>query len=160
MSSKSGEKTTYLSTRQLEELAADKKNLVYAYEHDKATRPYTSAEQARHIQDIRVAYVNEQLAHPQDSDDALCDRICDSKPEWKEFRTNHGKIVKTLCSRTTTPEQINIYRYMLYLRNLVETGKLSQQESDYYMQKHLVECFKTNMTLEQYKASLKTNKQK
>ena len=141
----------------MQKLAEDEKNRVYTYVHDQPTVTYTAQQQKRLIAEIRVAYLKMQQESPTLSDDAIRAKIKENT-DHAAFGENNPHIFQRCTDRNTTNDQLDILRYMLYVREQQESGHLSQAQADEIVQSNLLQRFKTNETLEQYKERMAKEK--
>lgn len=149
--------TVFLSQSEIEKLSDDPKNRVYKYEYDDATQLYTSQEQKKFITSIRT-----QFQAMRDSDPTLSDREIQKQlrknTSIDKFAENNTKIFETCCKRETTDEQLNHIRYMLYLREQQERGAISEVTAQETIQNYLINSFRTDMTVDQYKQKMAEEK--
>jgi hypothetical protein len=156
MSSSSAPK--YFNQNDINKLAEDPKNKVYTYTHDNPTAIFTIDQQKKHIQDIRNMYLQTRKNSPDLSDIQIRKQIREENKNLDLFAENNGRIFDTCTSRESTPEHINHIKYMLYLREQKENGAIDETTSQQMIQEYLVSKFKTEKTLEQYKAELAKEK--
>lgn len=144
----------YLNQQQLEKLAQDPKNRVYTYVNDEATAKFTVAEQKKYVQDIRSKYLEIRSQFPDLKDVTIQNELRKEK-SIDLFAENNTRIFELLTSRTSTQENINHIRYMLYLREQQEQGNIADHQAQSMIQDYLITAFKTNMTPKEYEAKMK-----
>lgn len=143
-----------LNQEQLEKLSQDPKNRVYTYVHDNPTATFSVAQQKQCVASIRQQYVALRASEPLLSDAEARKRIRETSL-LDAFAENNTRIFELLTSRQSSPDQVNHIRYMLYLREQKEEGTLDDATAQAMIQDYLVTAFKTNMTPQEYEASLK-----
>jgi hypothetical protein len=103
-------------------------------------------------------YLQTRKNSPDLSDIQIRKQIREENKNLDLFAENNGRIFDTCTSRESTPEHINHIKYMLYLREQKENGAIDETTSQQMIQEYLVSKFKTEKTLEQYKAELAKEK--
>lgn len=150
--------TQYLSQAELNKLSQDPRNKIYQYTYDNPTRKFSVEEQKNHIQAIRDRYV-QLLDKSSQTDEEIREQLKQENPTWEAFIENHERIFLACTTRTTPPEHILHLQYMMYVKEQQELGNVDPITAQQMVQNYLVDSFKTNQTLEQYKAQMKKEKE-
>ena len=100
---------------------------------------------------MQIAEVKSRL---HELDGAGRKQIIESDELYKRFATDHEKVVYTLTSHTTSEDHVRHLRYMTYLQVEQEKGNIDAMSAHAMVQEYLVQQFKTNQTLDQYKKEM------
>jgi hypothetical protein len=147
-----------LNQDEVARLSEDPKNRVYQYIHDNPTQNYSAAEQKRYVAEIRNQYVEIRKQNPDWSDEKIQQHLRSTVTAYNNFADNNDRIFKLLTKRETTVDELGYIGYMLYLRDMQEQGAISEVQAQETIQNYLISKFKTNMTIEQYKAQMQREK--
>ena len=148
----------YYNQFDISKIAEDPKNKVYTYVHDNPTAIFPVDQQKKYIQDIRLIYLKYRELNPEWSDVEIKNKIKEEHPNYNLFIQNNKRIFDVCTSRNSTEEHINHIKYMLYLREQKEHGFIDEVKSQQMIQDYLVAKFKTNMSLDEYKALMAKEK--
>ena len=148
----------YFNQKDIDKLSEDPKNKVYTYTHDNPTATFTLEQQKKYIQEIRNMYLQIKKNFPHLNDNQIRQQIKEENKNLNLFSENNSRIFDTCTSKDSTSEHINHIKYMLYLREQKENGAIDESMSQQMIQEYLISKFKTDKTLEQYKAELAKEK--
>ena len=149
---------TYLSQNDISKLSDDPKNMVYTYTNDTPTALFTTELQKSYIKDIRNAYLLDKKNNPNKNDEEIRQKLKDENKEWTLFSENNTRIFETCTNKESTQDHINHIKYMLYLREQQERGMIDESSAQAMIQDYLIAKFKSEKTLEQYKAEMAQEK--
>lgn len=122
--------TKNLSRQDIETLRADPSNVICDVEYTKIERVLTMQEVRELIQRVRVAYNNLRMYHPHDTDEQLRDKVCENVEGAQYMRDqSHPKLFTVVTDRRSSDEELRQIANLILLRERVEKGEMSEEES-------------------------------
>jgi len=118
----------WLNDQQLQRLAEDKVNRVFAHTYEKIDKTWTADEKRDLIRDIRARYEVLRKEQPEAADDKLRTIICSEKYKWREFAKTYGSTFAYTTDRSTDEEGMKHQYYVLYVSKQLEMGQITPEQ--------------------------------
>jgi len=134
------ERTEWLNRQQLEQLAQDKKNRVFAYTYDKPEEIMPADQVRDRLREVRERYLALKSEHPEWEDDKLRHHICSEKFKWKSFARTHSLNFTNATSSDTNDEKMQYQYYMLYVKKQVEEGLITEEQSRAMVREYMLKA--------------------
>ena len=144
----------------MQQLANDPKNRVFQYENDEAKVKFTASQYQRLFNQTLTLAKQCRARDLTMTDTGVRERITrEADEEMKSFIDNNGRIFFQLTSKQTTPEQLRHLYFMVYLREQVESGQITEDEAKIQVEEHTAKLCNTGLTPEEYNKKIKAQEE-
>jgi len=125
----------WFSQDQLCALSQDPKNRVFTFSvpadppKTLETQSWSTSQIKNTLLDLRKRFLQLKAAEPELTDDQIRSRLCAEKYIWKAFAREKSLNFQNATDSNTTDEKIKYQLYLLYLKDQLEKGQITEEQS-------------------------------